>query len=201
MKNLVFLIGVIVILAIGAAAIYFTYGTQKPGTPAEFHEHVNFAVYLNGAIYSFNQSKYMTNESTEVGKKQFVHMHDMDGGLIHLHEPGITIGRFFDSLDMKLNSTCFVLDNGTSYCNSNGNTLKMFVNGVQSSDFDSLQLHDLDKVLISYGNDSSQALQIQMNSIQNDACIYSNKCPAPAGFVNNESLTCQVGKASICSAK
>lgn len=201
MKMKKFLIGVILIIAVGAIAIYLTYTSQKQTALAEFHDHANFAVYLNGAKYNFNQSQYMTTEDNEVGKRQYVHMHDMNGGVIHLHEPGITLGMFFDSIGIKLNSTCFILDNGTSYCNSDKSTLKMFVNGVQSSDFDNLQLHDLNKVLISYGNDSSQTLQTQMSTVPTDACIYSNKCSAPPGFVNNESLTCQVGKASICSAK
>lgn len=194
-KSMVIVLVAVAIIAV--AAYIFYYNQNKSQTP--FHEHANFAVYLNGVRYNFNQSQYMTNEGTEVGKRQFVHMHDMNGGVIHLHEPRITLGMFFDSIGIKLNSTCFVLDAGTFYCNSGTNTLKMYVNGVQSFEFDRLQLHDLDKVLITFGSDSQQTIQNQISSVPSDACIYSNKCAAPPGFVNNESITCKVGTAEVCT--
>ena len=196
---LMILAGIVVLAAVAAGAWYFYNNSQQK--PAEFHEHANFAVFLNDVQFNFNQSKYMTNESTEVGKRQFVHMHDMNGGIIHLHAPGITLGRFFDSLGMQLNSTCLTLDNGSSYCTSENSSLKMYVNGAQANEFDALQLHDLDKVLISYGPHSDPMIQNQISSVPSDACIYSGKCAAPPGFVNTESLTCKTGQASICSAK
>jgi len=202
MKKQNLVISAVIILVILGILIYFMPSfLPKKSQPPPFHEHANFALFLEGVQYNFNQSKYMTNESNEIGKRQFVHLHDMNGGVIHLHASNITLGMFFDSIGVKFNSTCFVLDDGTSYCNSGDNTLKMFVNGVQSYEYDNLQLHDLDKVLISYGNDSSQNIQNQISSIPSDACIYSEKCPAPPGFFNNESVSCVGGQATVCSAK
>jgi len=197
---------VVAVLVVAAASVYaYQNYFQKRPTPAPvpFHEHVNFALFINGTQFNFNQSKYMTTEEQEVGLRADVHMHDMNGGVIHLHAPGITLGMFFESLGMSINSSCLTLDNGKSYCDSgeNTDTLKLYVNGVQSSAFGSLQLHDLDRILVTFGSDPQQSILNQINSVPTDACIYSEKCPAPPGFVNNESASCVGGQATVCSAE
>jgi hypothetical protein len=198
MKNQNLVISLLIVVIIGMLIYWVTKPTQQT-PPAEFHEHANFAVFVDDVQYNFNQSKYMTNESDEVGKRQYIHMHDMDGGLIHLHQPGLTLGMFFDSIGMQLNSTCLVLDNGASICNSADKTWKLYVDGNPTNEFDKLGLHDLQKVLLSYGNHDDPNIQNQLNLVPSDACYYSAKCPTPPGFVNNESLTCVTNKPGICS--
>ena len=192
MRSLFVIVAVIAIVA--ASAAYFVSLPKK-----DFHEHANFAVYLNGERYNFSQEKYMTTEENEVGLRALVHMHDMDSGIVHIHKEGVTLGTFFESIGIKLDSTCFVFDDGTAYCNSPDKKLKIYVNGVQSYSYDKLGLHDLDKILVTFGNDSPQAIERQIDSVPINACIYSEKCEAPAGFVNNESLSCKSGETS-CSA-
>src|SRR3989338_2905658 len=133
----------VIIVLVGIVAGYVFISLQhKP-----FHEHANFALYLNGERYNFSQERYMTTEDNEVGLRAFVHMHDMNGGAIHLHTPGMTLGIFFESIGIQLNSTCLVMDNGTSYCSGG----KMYVNGGQSNEFDR-QVPDLDRILLTFGN-------------------------------------------------
>jgi len=199
MKKQNFVISLVIVAIVGISLYWFAKSETESRHPA-FHEHANFAVFLDGTQYNFNQTKYMTEEADEVGLKEFVHMHDMNGGVIHLHKAGITLGMFFESIGIELNSTCFVLENGTSYCNSADKSLKMFVNGQPNNEFDKLQLHDLQKILISYGNRSDSAIQNQINMVPSDACIYSGKCPVPPGFEDNESLTCVTNTPGICTA-
>ena len=55
-----------------------------------------------------------------------VHLHDLNGDVIHVHAPGITLGMFFESLGMKLETKtdpksklqqyCFTDDQGNLYC-------------------------------------------------------------------------------------
>ena len=185
------LVVLVVILGIGYMSGWFS----QPKT--EFHEHTNFAVFLNGVQFNFNQSKYMINITDH--DSSIVHMHDLNGGVIHIEAPGMTLSFFLKTLGMSINSTCFVTDSGTIYCNSGDRTLKVYLNGVKSNDYDKLALHDLDKILIAFGNDSSQEIQKQLNLVPADACVHSKKCPAPPGYVDTESLTCKTGEASICS--
>ncbi|MBS3055162.1 MAG: hypothetical protein J4452_01585 [Candidatus Aenigmarchaeota archaeon] len=200
MKNkqkIIFPVAALVVLVVVLGMGFMSGWFSNPTTKTEFHEHTNFAVYLNGVQYNFNQSKYMINSSDR--DSSIVHMHDLNGGTIHIEAPEITMGFFLKTLGMSVNSTCFVLDNGTAYCNSGDKTLKMYVNGVKSNLFDKQPLRDLDKILISFGNDSSQEIQKRLSTIPSDACIHSKKCPAPPGYVDTESLTCKTGEAAICS--
>ena len=70
---------------------------------------------------------------------------------------------------MKLNSTCFVTDTGNEFCNEGDKTLKFYVNNQSSDIFDDYEFHDLDKVLISYGNETDSQIQTQLASITNKA--------------------------------
>jgi hypothetical protein len=118
----------------------------------------------------------------------FIHVHDLDGSVIHKHMSGITLDYFFDSLNMSFNSTCFVLDNGTAYCNNKNNTLSFYVNGEQNIQFEQYEFHDLDKLLITYGTNDETIINRQIASVTNVACIQSGSCPEQ-GMPHNES-TC-----------
>ena len=197
-KKLQMTIPLVALLVIAAAAIlYYQLVISNPKSQ-EFHIHTNFAVYLNGVQYNFNQTKYMEDESNPLSA--LIHIHDMNGGVVHIHQDGFTLGTFFQSIGIKLNSTCFTLDIGAAYCNSGSSTLKFYVNGQQSSLYDNYRFSDLDKILITFGNDSQQTIQQQMSSIPSDACIYSEKCQAPPGFVNTEEISCKTGEVSACTA-
>lgn len=126
------------------------------------HEHADFKVYINGEMLNLSQEKYMV-------RSKYVHIEDMDGNVIHKHATGITLGYFFDTLGMKFNSSCFVLDTGVSYCNQSDKTLKFYVNEERNFEFGEYVIRTPDKYLISYGNDSEEEIQEQLDSITNKA--------------------------------
>ena len=144
-------------------------------TAEKVHEHADFKVYLDGKEYNFSRAKYMSDETKVLS--QLIHLHDMDGEIIHKHANGVALGQFFESIGMKFNNTCFILDNKAQYCNRNNKTLKMYVNGILNNDFGNYELKDLDKILISYGNDDEKQIRKQIGSVTDKACIQSEKCP------------------------
>ena len=107
----------------------------------------------------------------------FAHLHDMNGNVIHKHAEGVTLGFFFETLVMKSNSTCLVLDDQTSYCNEGDKVLKMYVNGKHDDEFESYDIQDEDKILLSYGDETEEEIQQQIASLSDEACIYSLQCP------------------------
>lgn len=107
----------------------------------------------------------------------FTHLHDMEGDVIHKHMSGITLGDFFESIGMNLTETCFKLDDGTAYCNDDTHSLKFYVNGKLNNKFDQYEIQDLDQILISYGVETEDELQVQLKSLTDEACIYSETCP------------------------
>ncbi|MFM2357511.1 MAG: hypothetical protein RJA61_248 [Candidatus Parcubacteria bacterium] len=137
------------------------------------HEHADFAVYLNGERFDFKPAKYQSSDTNPLDPD--AHLHDGNGDVTHKHRKGITLGYFFDTIGMKLDSQCFVTDNGKQYCNTRDKKLKMYVNGKENTMFGNYEFTDLDRILITYGDETGVTDQI--TSISDDACLYSEKCP------------------------
>jgi hypothetical protein len=105
--------------------LFFT-GCIEPNNPPaqEIHLHADFAMYVDGVKWNFAQEKYMTEDKNERSKA--VHLHDMDGDIIHVHAANVTFGLFLESLGMKLETrknpegigheVCFTDDAGNETC-------------------------------------------------------------------------------------
>lgn len=152
---------VVLILGLGGIfGLYQVFTSQEIGPPGSAHEHVDFKVYVNGESIDFSQQKYLV-------RSEYVHV---EGGLgigdvIHKHATGVTLGFFFQTLDISLNSTCLVLDTDESFCNEGDKTLKLFVNGEPNESFGEYEIRDLDKILVSYGDETPEEIQEQLDSI------------------------------------
>jgi len=142
---------------------------------AAYHVHANFKVYLNGAAFDFSPDKYQSLNGKDID--EFIHLHDNKGDLIHIHKQGITLGEVFKSLGMTLTSTSFTDDNNHVYRNSEQYGLFMFVNGKPNTQFDKYVPQDLDRIAIIYGAETDPNMQKEIDSVADDACIYSLKCP------------------------
>ena len=82
-----------------------------------------------------------------------------------MHATGVPLWIFFESVGMRFDSNCIALENKEKFCNENNKKLKFFVNGKESNEFDNYVFNDLDKVLISYGDESEEELKNQLASI------------------------------------
>ncbi|MEW6035092.1 MAG: hypothetical protein AB1529_00625 [Candidatus Micrarchaeota archaeon] len=161
-----------------AAAGFLIFG--QPQQPKPFHIHADLKAYVEGSALDLSQARYMSSEGHTLS--DVIHLHDMDGEVVHMHARGITLSEFFSSLNMTLNSTCIGLDDGTPYCDSGEKRLRMFVRPA-GGEWNEVQepgdyvFGDLDRILITYGNDARPALDAQMSSVTDKACIQSEKCP------------------------
>ena len=129
------------------------------------HIHADVKVYINGNSIDFSQHKYQLATS-------FIHFEEGIGDVVHVHATGMTIGQLFKSLKGGLNNNCIVLEE-QSYCNENTNKLKFYVNRQPNNQFDNYVIHDLDKILVSYGNENDLGIQKQLDYITNLAPQYS----------------------------
>ena len=167
------------------AGIFFL--AQTPVHEDEFHEHADFKVILDGQVVDFSQYKYMTTETQILSS--FVHLHDGDGKVLHTHAKGVTLGLFFESLGMNFSRECFVPDTGGQFCNGNGKTLKLFVDGVANDRFADYEPRDLDRILVSFGDETETETAEQINSVSDNACIQSLKCPERGAPADESSCT------------
>ena len=129
------------------------------------HLHADVKVYINGQSIDFSQRRYQLASS-------FIHFEDGVGDVLHTHATGLTIGYMFKSLGMDFNNNCIVFEK-ENYCNDNDRKLKFYVDGQLNNEFDNRIIHDLDKYLISYGNENEAVIQQQLSSITNLAPKYS----------------------------
>ncbi|HEV8289679.1 MAG TPA: hypothetical protein VGQ00_01860 [Candidatus Norongarragalinales archaeon] len=163
---------------------------QQNQVSQEVHEHADFLVLIDGYAFNFSQPKYMSDANHSLSP--FLHLHDGDGTIIHKHFTGVNLNLFFKSIGMTFNSTCFITDEGRAYCNDGAKTLKFFVNGQPNSQFGNYEIHDLDRILISYGSENNAQIQQQLSQVTSNACIGSNKC-SEKGVPGNESTCTTAG--------
>lgn len=135
------------------------------GQLGSIHIHADVKVYINGQSIDFSQRKYQLASS-------FIHFEEGIGDVVHVHATGMTIGQLFKSLKGDISNNCIVLES-QSYCNENDKKLKLYVNGKPSNESNNRVIHDLDKYLISYGNENDAEIQKQLGSITNLAPRYS----------------------------
>lgn len=129
------------------------------------HLHADVKVYINGQSIDFSQRKYQLASS-------FLHFEEGIGDVIHTHATGLTIGHLFNSLKGGISNNCVALEN-QNYCNENKKKLKFYANGQLNNEFDNHIIHNLDKILVSYGNEDQEQIQDQLSSITNLAPKYS----------------------------
>ena len=137
------------------------------------HEHADFAVYLDGEKFDFSQSQYQSSDDNPLSAD--THLHDGNGSVVHKHREGITLGYFFETIGMRFDEQCFETDGGTESCADSDNPLKMYVNGELTDVYGNYEFFDLDQILITNANNAD--VTTQMQSLTDDACLYSETCP------------------------
>ena len=128
------------------------------------HIHSDVKVYVNGNAIDFSQRKYQL-------ASRFIHFEEGIGDVVHVHATGMTLGHLFKSLGGDINNNCITIDKQTS-CNENSKTLKFYVNGQKNNEFANRVIKDIDKYLISYGNENDAEIQKQLSSVTSLAARY-----------------------------
>ncbi|MFB6226097.1 MAG: DsbA family protein [Candidatus Paceibacteria bacterium] len=141
----------------------------------QVHKHADIAVYINNRKIDLSKPKYQSDG--EQHQHKYSHHHDQVGHIIHQHKDGIPLSEHFKSLGMKLTNKCFQLDNGAEYCSNENKSLKAFVNGERITNPADYVFEDLDRILISYGPLTGPNIEQQLDSVTDEACIYSKECP------------------------
>ncbi len=139
--------------------------SNQIGAVGSTHIHADIAVFLNGnQITPFGQQYFV--------RSPYVHMEGGpgEGTVIHMHATNVPLNFFFKSLGMDLASNCFKLDTAENFCDSGDKTLKMYVKhagGEWEQNFDNgnYVFRNLDKILITYGNENLDQIKIQENSV------------------------------------
>jgi len=164
---------------------------------SDFHEHADFALYLDGEKFDFSKDKYMHVEPCKVSFYNFIQtsyahgdesegtsprsdvdLHGSKGNVIHVHKEGVTYLDFFESLEMDFHDTYFIDDSGNRYEDNAEKEFRFFVNNKELDTLYEKEIRNFDQVLITYGekNRTDDSISIELGSITNEACIASEVC-------------------------
>lgn len=116
-------------------------------------------MFIRGEAIDFSQERYQS-------QSDLVHFEDADGITFHKHATGITLPYFLGTLGIQLTEDCIQFE-GVPYCTDNDEELGIFINEQK------LSLHELmrrelsshDKILITYGSETSVDIALRLNSI------------------------------------
>ncbi len=181
---------IILLIAVGAA---MWYGHRPAKNPDPNHTHADFAVWLDGKQLDFSGSDFMTEELTDAQLaaletqtatgskiqvlKQYLHLHDGNGHVIHRHKPGLTLGDFFSTLPWSgsgyVGNVYHLAD---SPVGDQAFNVRLFVNGVENAQGSAYVFNDGDHLLITNATDPVEVKK-ELGLMTDDACMYSKTCP------------------------
>jgi hypothetical protein len=164
---------------------------------SDVHVHADFLMVLDGEKIDLTQDKYQSNLENGVHHDD-IHLHDNQGNIIHRHAEGVTFGDFLRSIGFLFTDECITLDTGEEYCADSNHTLSLYVNNEAQTAIDDYIIEDNDRVLMYYGEKDSIEISNLLDSITDEACIYSGTCPE-RGTPPPEAcgLTCEVDASEL----
>lgn len=199
MKRLVIIVVLVIVFAVSAFAGY----NRRAENPDPNHTHADFAVWINGVQFDFAQDKYMSHVPTAahpssllfvprafahadepeggsgaaLSGREYLHLHDGNGHVIHRHQPGLGFGDFLTSLGFTFTGACLMTDVDVETCNTDSSKWQFFVNGEEKIPVPlNYVFADEDHLLLTYGADSAD-IKKELMLLTNDACLYSKTCP------------------------
>ena len=160
--------GILALIAVIVGYSIFVFMTQVDtsgalGAPdgagrlGDEHEHASVLVRIFGDILDFASPAYQI-------KSSWIHFEDTDGTTIHRHSSGVTLGFLFNSLGFTVNDECFVFPDGREFCNGQNEdySLKYYINHEPVSNIYDHVLEDDDRILISFGPETSEEIENQL---------------------------------------
>ena len=168
----------VVCLVLGAAVVLgIRFATYKSD---DVHYHANFALYINGNREEFQGAQYyseaaMCEASTVVTPISRAHMHDNVNNVVHVEDHAVTWGQFFTNLGWTLGPNALIAPDGTAYIASGDQKLHIMLNGQDYTGLGNMAntvIKDQDKLLVSFGDESSATVNQEYNAIPSTARHY-----------------------------
>lgn len=164
--------------------------TNDPGCKLRqpIHEHADFALFIDGQQYDFNQPAMVSEEGESANDVHpYLHIHPPRYTVVHVHLSASTWEEFFDSLGFTLKdatisgvdreSACLAMPEGVKHCaGEGGKRLRFFRNGVEVDGIAANEIQDMERILITYGNESDDEVQQQLTAVTDQACIPGGWC-------------------------
>jgi hypothetical protein len=172
-KNMLIAIGVLLGVAaiVGVSAYNFVnmQSTSLDAPPGAGrlggeHEHASILVRIFGDKFDFTVPTYQI-------KSSWIHFEAQDGTTVHRHASGVDLGFLFNSLGITINDQCYIFPDGREFCTDDEYSLKYYINREQMPDISNYVIKEGDRVLISYGNETSAEIEEQLDELDRQEII------------------------------
>ena len=144
--------------------VFVTMDSNVPGAPpgagklGDEHVHSSLLVRIFGDKFDFAVPSYQI-------KSSWIHFEDSDGTTIHRHASGVTLGYLFDSLNIGIDTKCFVFPDGRQFCTNEDYSLKYYINHQPVSNIYDYIFADGDRILISFGSETQEEIEGQLREL------------------------------------
>ena len=141
--------------------VFVTMDSNAPGAPpgagklGDEHVHSSLLVRIFGDKFDFAVPSYQI-------KSSWIHFEDSDGTTIHRHASGVTLGYLFDSLNIGIDTKCFVFPDGRQFCTNEDYSLKYYINHQPVSNIYDYIFEDGDRIMISFGAETPEQVEEQL---------------------------------------
>lgn len=125
---------------------------------SEVHQHASILVKIFGEDVNLSASKYQL-------VSYWANFEEPYENIIHIQSDKTTVRFLFETLNFKINQNCFILDDGADFCTNEKYSLKYFINNILVSDIQNYEIHDGDRILISYGNETQKEIEQQLKEL------------------------------------
>ena len=166
-KNNLKAAGILALIAVivGYAGYEFiNLDSNAPGAPpnagklGDEHEHASVLVKIFGDKFDFTSPAYQI-------KSSWIHFEDSDGTTIHRHSSGVTLGYLFANLGIGIDSECYKFPDGRQFCTNEDYSLKYYINHQNVKDINDYVLKEGDRILITYGSETSEQIEEQLREL------------------------------------
>ena len=157
MKNLLLSIIVVSLVGILMVSSAFAVPDAPPGAGklGDEHEHASLLVVIFGDKSDFSVPSYQI-------KSNWIHFEDRDGNIIHRHASGVNLGYLFDTLNIDINSECYIFPDDRKYCTDEDYSLKYYINHRIVNDINDYVIKEGDRILISFGGETPKQIEEQL---------------------------------------
>ena len=166
-KNSLMAAGILALIALivgYAGFVFVTSDTNAPGAPpgagklGDEHDHASILVRIFGDKFDFSVPTYQI-------KSSWIHFEESDGTTVHRHSSGVTLGYLFDSINIGIDSKCYIFPDGRQFCSNEDYSLKYYINHQRVNDVYDYVFEDGDRILITYGSETPEQIEMQLREL------------------------------------
>jgi hypothetical protein len=138
------------------------------------HYHANFGLYVNGKkdpFDSFTQYEEVQacSGNTTDNPRGRAHLHKPNPHVVHVHDNAVTWSAFFANVGYGISDKALTTTDGIFVEGQDGKHLSFILNGEKVQTVANRIIGNKDALLISYGDDTEEALKKQYDDIPKDA--------------------------------